>query len=73
MGAVRMLPACNLTVDKKTQPIKIENFQNPGKLSDPMVSQDLKTLAAALRAFEQNINNAHAVAFGSGFHRTNRL
>jgi hypothetical protein len=39
-GSGTVLPACKLTVDKKTQQIKIETFQNPWKLSNLMVSKD---------------------------------
>ena len=39
-GSGTVLPACKLTVDKKTQQIKIETLQNPWKLSNLMVSKD---------------------------------
>jgi hypothetical protein len=39
-GSGTVLPACKLTVDKKTQQIKIETYQNPWKLSNLMVSKD---------------------------------
>ena len=33
------LPACKLTVDKKTQQIEIETYQNPWKLTNLMISK----------------------------------
>ena len=39
-GSGTMLPACKLTVDKKTQQIEIETYQNPWKLTNLMVSND---------------------------------
>jgi hypothetical protein len=39
-GSGTVLPACKLTVDKKTQQIKIETYQNPWKLTNLMVSTD---------------------------------
>jgi hypothetical protein len=39
-GSGTVLPACKLTVDKKTQQIEIETFQNPWKLTNLMVSND---------------------------------
>ena len=39
-GSGTVLPACKLTVDKKTQQIEIETYQNPWKLSNLMVSND---------------------------------
>ena len=35
-----VLPACKLTVNKKTQQVEIETYQNPWKLSNFMVSKD---------------------------------
>jgi hypothetical protein len=39
-GSGTVLPACKLTVDKKTQQIEIETYQNPWKLTNLMVSND---------------------------------
>src|SRR5438445_5392863 len=39
-GTGTVLPACKLTVDKKTQQIEIETYQNPWKLTNFMVSND---------------------------------
>jgi hypothetical protein len=39
-GSGTVLPACKLTVDKKTQQIEIETYQNPWKLTNFMVSND---------------------------------
>ena len=39
-GSGTVLPACKLTVDKKTQKIEIEAYQNPWKLSNFMVSNN---------------------------------
>jgi hypothetical protein len=39
-GSGTVLPACRLTVDKKTQQIEIETYQNPWKLTNLMVSND---------------------------------
>jgi hypothetical protein len=39
-GSGTALPACKLTVDKKTQQIKIEAYQNPWKLTNFIVSND---------------------------------
>jgi hypothetical protein len=39
-GSGTVLPACKLKVDKKTQQIEIETFQNPWKLSNFIVSND---------------------------------
>ena len=39
-GSGTVLPACKLTVDKKTQQIEIETYQNPWKLTNLMISND---------------------------------
>ena len=39
-GSGTVLPACKLTVDKKTQQIEIETYQNPWKLSNFLVTND---------------------------------
>jgi hypothetical protein len=39
-GSGTVLPACKLTVDKKTQQIEIETYQNPWKLSNLIVTKD---------------------------------
>jgi hypothetical protein len=39
-GAGTVLPACKLIVDKKTQQVDIETYQNPWKLTNIMVSKD---------------------------------
>lgn len=39
-GSGRVLPACKLTVDKKTKEIEIETYQNPWNLSNFMISND---------------------------------
>ena len=39
-GSGTVLPACKLTVDKKTKQIEIETYQNPWKLTNLMVSND---------------------------------
>ncbi|MGC2198274.1 MAG: hypothetical protein WA628_26625 [Terriglobales bacterium] len=39
-GSGTVLPACKLKVDKKTQQIEIETYQNPWKLSNFIVSND---------------------------------
>ena len=39
-GSGTVLPACKLTVDKKTKEIKIETYQNPWNLTNLMVSND---------------------------------
>lgn len=39
-GSGTVLPACKLTVDKKTQQVEIETYQNPWKLSNFMISKD---------------------------------
>jgi len=39
-GSGTVLPACKLTVDKKTQKIKIETYQNPWKLTNVTVSNE---------------------------------
>jgi hypothetical protein len=39
-GSGTVLPACKLTVDKKTQQIEIETYQNPWKLSNFIVTND---------------------------------
>ena len=39
-GSGTVLPACKLKVDKKTQQIEIETYQNPWKLTNLMVSND---------------------------------
>ena len=39
-GSGTVLPACKLTVDKKTQKIKVETYQNPWKLTNVTVSND---------------------------------
>src|SRR5215469_9186135 len=39
-GSGTVLPACKLTVDKKTKQIEIENYQNPWNLSNFIISND---------------------------------
>ena len=39
-GSGTVLPACKLTVDKKTQQIEIETYQNPWKLNNFIVTND---------------------------------
>ena len=39
-GSGTVLPACKLTVDKKTQQIEIETYQNPWKLTNFIISND---------------------------------
>jgi hypothetical protein len=39
-GSGTVLPACKLTVDKKTRQIEIETYQNPWNLSNLIVSND---------------------------------
>ena len=39
-GSGTVLPACKLTVNKKTQQVEVETYQNPWKLSNFMVSKD---------------------------------
>jgi hypothetical protein len=39
-GSGTVLPACKLKVDKKTQQIEIETYQNPWKLTNFIVSND---------------------------------
>jgi len=39
-GSGTVLPACKLTVDKKTQQIEIETYQNPWTLSNFIVTKD---------------------------------
>jgi hypothetical protein len=39
-GSGTVLPACKLTVDKKTQQVEIETYQNPWKLTNLIVSND---------------------------------
>jgi len=39
-GSGTVLPACKLKVNKKTQQVEIENYQNPWKLSHLRVSND---------------------------------
>jgi hypothetical protein len=39
-GSGTVLPACKLKVDKKTQQIEIETYQNPWKLTNLMVSKN---------------------------------
>jgi hypothetical protein len=39
-GSGRVLPACKLTVDKKTQQIEIETYQTPWNLVAPPISAD---------------------------------
>jgi len=39
-GSGTVLPACKLKVDKKTQQIEIETYQNPWKLSNFIISND---------------------------------
>ena len=39
-GSGTVLPACKLTVDKKTKQIEIETYQNPWKLTNLMISKD---------------------------------
>jgi hypothetical protein len=38
-GSGTVLPACKLTVDKKTQQIEIETYQNPWNLTNLMISK----------------------------------
>lgn len=39
-GSGTVLPACRLTMDKKTQQVEIETYQNPWNLSNFIVSND---------------------------------
>lgn len=39
-GSGTVLPACKLKVDKKTQQIEVETYQNPWNLTNLMVSKD---------------------------------
>jgi hypothetical protein len=39
-GSGTVLPACKMTVDKKTQQIEIETYQNPWNLSNFIVTND---------------------------------
>jgi hypothetical protein len=39
-GSGTVLPACKLTVDKKTQKIEIETYKNPWKLTNLIISKD---------------------------------
>jgi len=39
-GFGTVMPACKLTVDKKTQKIEVETYQNPWKLTNFMISND---------------------------------
>ena len=39
-GSGTVLPACKLKVDKKTQQIEIETYQNPWKLTNFIISND---------------------------------
>ncbi len=39
-GSGTVLPACKLTVDKKTNKVEIETYQNPWNLTNFMVSKD---------------------------------
>ena len=39
-GTGTVLPACKLTVDKKTKQIEIETYQNPWNLTDFIISND---------------------------------
>src|SRR5215813_157827 len=39
-GSGTVLPACKLTVDKKTKQIEIENYQNPWNMSNFIISND---------------------------------
>jgi len=39
-GTGTVLPACKLTVNKKTQQVEIETYQNPWKLSNFMITKD---------------------------------
>lgn len=39
-GSGTVLPACRLTVDKKTQQVEIETYQNPWKLTNFIISND---------------------------------
>ncbi len=39
-GSGTVLPACRLTIDKKTKQIEIETFQNPWNLTNIMISND---------------------------------
>ena len=39
-GSGTVLPACKLTVDKKTQQVEIETYQNPWNLSNFRISKD---------------------------------
>ncbi len=39
-GSGTLLPACKLTVNKKTQQIEVETYQNPWNLTNLMISND---------------------------------
>ncbi len=39
-GSGTVLPACKLTVDKKTKQIEVETYQNPWNLTNLMISND---------------------------------
>jgi hypothetical protein len=39
-GSGTVLPACKLTIDKKTQQIQIQTYQNPWNLTNLMISND---------------------------------
>jgi hypothetical protein len=39
-GSGTVLPACKLTVNKKTQQIEVETYQNPWNLTNLMISND---------------------------------
>lgn len=39
-GSGTVLPACKLTVNKKTQQVEVETYQNPWKLANFMISRD---------------------------------
>ena len=39
-GSGTVLPACKLTVDKKTKQIEVETYQNPWKLTNFMISNN---------------------------------
>jgi hypothetical protein len=39
-GSGTVLPACKLTVDKKTKQIEVETYQNPWKLTNLIISKD---------------------------------
>jgi hypothetical protein len=39
-GSGTVLPACKLTIDKKTKQVEIETYQNPWNLTNFMISKD---------------------------------